>query len=64
MMPGLDGFEVLTKVRKNASPEELPVVLTTAKDKSEDIVRGFDLGANDYVIKPINLDVLLARIQS
>ena len=64
MLPGLDGFEVLEKLRRERTPEELPVVMATAKDKSEDIVRGFELGANDYVTKPIHLDVLLARVTS
>ncbi len=64
MMPGRDGFEVLEELRREITPEDLPVVMTTARDKSEDVVRGFELGANDYVVKPVNLDVLLARVQS
>ncbi len=64
MLPELDGFEVLTKLRRSFGPEELPVIMATARDKSKDIVRGFDLGANDYVTKPVNLEVLQMRIQS
>lgn len=64
MLPGLDGFEVLAKIRQTARPEELPVIMATSRDKSEDIVRGFELGANDYVTKPVHLEVLLKRIQS
>ena len=63
MMPELDGFEVLELLREQTSPDELPVIMATANHQSEDIVRAFDLGANDYVTKPVNLDVLLARIQ-
>ncbi len=64
MMPGLDGFEVLEQVRKSHSPEELPVIMATAKDQSEDVVKAFDLGANDYVTKPLDLRVVAVRVQS
>ncbi|MEE8526046.1 MAG: response regulator, partial [Thermoanaerobaculia bacterium] len=64
MLPGLDGFEVLAKLRQSAGPEELPVIMATSRDKSEDIVRGFELGANDYITKPVHLEVLLKRIES
>ncbi len=64
MMPGIDGFEVLETIRKEHSPEDLPVIMATAKDQSEDVVKAFDLGANDYVTKPLDLRVLTARVQS
>ena len=64
MLPQLDGFEVLARLRREAGPEELPVIMATSRDKSKDIVRGFELGANDYVTKPVHLEVLLKRIQS
>ena len=64
MMPGLDGFEVLDRVRQEHSPENLPVIMATAKDKSADVVKAFDLGANDYVTKPLDLKVLAVRVQS
>ncbi len=64
MMPGLDGFEVLERVRKEHSPEDMPVIMATAKDKSEDVVKAFDLGANDYVTKPLDLRVVVVRVQS
>ena len=64
MMPGLDGFEVLERVRETHSPEELPVIMATAKDQSEDVVKAFDLGANDYVTKPLDLRVVAVRVQS
>lgn len=64
MMPGLDGFEVLETLRHKFSPEELPVIMATAKDKSADVVRAFDLGANDYVTKPLDLRVVAVRVQA
>ncbi len=64
MMPGLDGFEVLEIVRQQHSPEALPVIMATAKDQSEAVVKAFDLGANDYVTKPLDLRVVAVRVQS
>ncbi len=64
MMPGLDGFEVLERVRREHSPEDLPVIMATAKDQSEAVVKAFDLGANDYVTKPLDLRVVAVRVQS
>jgi CheY-like chemotaxis protein/tRNA A-37 threonylcarbamoyl transferase component Bud32 len=64
MMPGMDGLEVLTSIRENNSLVELPVIMTTARDQSGDIVAALQLGANDYVTKPINFPLILARIQT
>lgn len=64
MMPGLSGTDVLKIVRRQYSPLELPIIMATAKDQSEDIVGALDLGANDYVTKPIDFPVLTARIHS
>ncbi len=64
MMPGLDGIGVLKVVRESRSPTELPVIMTTAKDKSEDVVSALSLGASDYVTKPLDFPVVLARIES
>jgi sigma-B regulation protein RsbU (phosphoserine phosphatase) len=64
MMNDVNGLDVLRTVREIHSPSELPVIMVTAKDQSEDIVRGLRLGANDYVIKPLDLPVLLARVQT
>ncbi len=63
MMPGLSGFDMLPMIRALYDIAELPVIMATAKDQSEDIVEGLRLGANDYVTKPIDHPVLLARIQ-
>ncbi len=64
MMPGIDGFEVLRQIRLDYSPTELPVVMVTAKNQSEDLIKGLRAGANDYVTKPIDFPVLFARVRN
>ena len=62
MLPGLNGLDVLRRIR--ATEMATPVILLTAKNDVEDKVTGLDLGANDYVTKPFEIDELLARIRS
>lgn len=62
MLPGLNGLDVLRRIR--ATEADTPVILLTAKNDVEDKVAGLDLGANDYVTKPFEIDELLARIRS
>ncbi|HJF34264.1 MAG TPA: response regulator transcription factor [Sporosarcina psychrophila] len=62
MLPGLNGLDVLRRIR--ATEVDTPVILLTAKSNVEDKVAGLDLGANDYVTKPFEIDELLARIRS
>ncbi len=62
MLPGMDGFEVLRRLREDGV--ETPVILLTARALERDRVRGLDLGADDYVVKPFALKELLARIRS
>jgi len=64
MMPEVNGIEVLEHIRKTRNVSELPVIMATAKDQSEDIVDAMNTGANDYVTKPIDFPVLVARIQT
>jgi class 3 adenylate cyclase/CheY-like chemotaxis protein len=64
MMPGISGIDVLRAVRQTKSRADLPVIMATAKDQSDDIVEALKLGANDYVTKPIDFPVCLARVQS
>ncbi len=64
MMPGMDGMEVLSRLREHHSRMNLPVIMTTARDDSSSIVEALNLGANDYVTKPIDLPVLVARMQA
>jgi diguanylate cyclase (GGDEF)-like protein/PAS domain S-box-containing protein len=63
MMPLQSGYEVLTEIRKNHSAMDLPVLMATAKSQSEDVVCAFEIGANDYITKPINFPVAMARIK-
>ncbi len=62
MMPEIDGIEVLRRTRKLWSSIQLPILMATAKDRSEDVVEALRLGANDYVTKPLDVPVLLARL--
>ena len=64
MMPEMNGLEVLERLRKTHSVAELPVIMATARDASEDMVEAFGLGANDYVTKPLDMPVVLARIDN
>jgi CheY-like chemotaxis protein len=64
MMPGMTGFEVLKAVRLARSPAALPVIMVTAKTEREDVVEALSLGANDYVTKPVDYPVALARIRA
>ena len=61
-MPDISGLEALTTLRETYSPIELPIIMVTAKDQSDDVVKALNLGANDYVTKPIDFAVALARI--
>lgn len=62
MMPKMDGWEACQRIR--ASHPTLPIVMLTARDEVEHRVKGLDLGADDYVVKPFNLDELLARVRA
>ena len=62
MMPGIDGFEVLRRLRSDPATADIPVVLLTALDSDEDEERGLALGAADYLTKPVRPGVLLARL--
>jgi sigma-B regulation protein RsbU (phosphoserine phosphatase) len=62
MMPGIDGYQVLENLREDHDSGDLPVIMATAKDASEDIVAALKLGANDYVTKPFDFPVVRARV--
>ena len=64
MMPDLDGREVLRRIRTVHSAVALPVIMVTAKTQSEDVVEALSLGANDYITKPVDFAVALARVQT
>lgn len=61
-LPGADGLEVLRRLRRRSDPT--PVILLTARDRPEQKVEGLDAGADDYVVKPFDLDELMARIRA
>ena len=62
MLPGKTGYEILSELRREGSG--VPVLLLTARDATEDVVRGLDAGADDYLTKPFSFDVLLARVRA
>jgi diguanylate cyclase (GGDEF)-like protein len=64
MMPDIAGLDVLKQVRSRFSPGELPVIMVTAKSQSEDIVEALSLGANDYITKPVDFSIALARVST
>ncbi len=64
MMPGMSGIETLKRLRQSRAISELPVIMVTANDRSEDVVEALSVGANDYVTKPIDFPVALARIRT
>src|ERR1041385_2215072 len=61
MLPKLDGWELLRRLRRT---RKTPVLMLTARDQSRDRVRGLDTGADDYVVKPFDLEELLARLRA
>ncbi len=64
MMPGMNGMEVLAQARERHSKTALPIIMVTSKGESEDVVDALNHGANDYVVKPVDFPVALARIQT
>lgn len=62
MLPGMNGFEVVRRLRQ--ADNRVPVLMLTARDAAADIVKGLDLGADDYLTKPFGFDVLLARLRA
>src|SRR5262245_45847736 len=64
MMPDISGLVVLKTIRTMPQTERLPVIMVTARAHSQDVVQALELGANDYVTKPVDLPVALARIRA
>ena len=64
MLPGLDGFSVCREIRRIPSVAATPVIMLTAKSAEEEVVRGLELGADDYVTKPFSKSILIARIKA
>lgn len=63
VMPYRDGFEVLRAIRNDPRVASLPVLILSMRDREEDIVRGFEQGADEYVVKPFNARELVARVR-
>ena len=61
-MPGLSGHEVLEKIRETHSSIQLPVIIVTAEEETDSIVKSFELGANDYIVKSLSFKISLQRI--
>jgi len=64
MLPGMDGIETCSQLKKDVLTEKIPIIMLTAKDEVRHIVKGLEIGADDYVTKPFNLNELKARIKS
>src|ERR1035438_3596647 len=62
MMPGMTGVEVLQELRATYTPDQLPVIMVTALKDSDKVVEALNLGANDYITKPVDFPVAMARI--
>jgi uncharacterized protein (TIGR02266 family) len=64
MMPEMDGFQVAAALKENPATHDIPIIFMTARTRIEDKVRGLDLGAEDYLVKPIRREELLARVRN
>ncbi len=64
VMPGMNGYEVCRRLRDQFTSFDLPVIMVTARDRSEDLKEGLDAGANDYITKPVNSIELNARVRT
>jgi CheY-like chemotaxis protein len=64
MMPMIDGFEVCKRIRENDNFKDIPIIFITARTKIEDIVKGFQIGGNDYIAKPYQRDELIVRVRN
>lgn len=62
MMPGVDGYEVIRRLRESPKTADVRIVILSALNSNEDVVKGFNLGANDYIVKPIIMEKLLSCV--
>ena len=61
-MPGIDGFEVLRRVRENPETADIRVVILSALNSNEDVVKGYNMGADEFIMKPIIMEKLLTCV--
>ncbi|MBQ8799804.1 MAG: response regulator transcription factor [Lachnospiraceae bacterium] len=64
MLPGMDGIEILTKMKDSLELCKIPVIMATAKGQEYDRVRGLDLGADDYIVKPFSMMEMVSRVKA
>lgn len=63
MMPVMDGYEVLRRLKEDENLKSIPVIMLTARAQEKDVVKGIDMGAEDYITKPFHPAELLARVK-
>ena len=64
MLPGMDGIEILTKMKESVQYNSIPVIVATAKGQEYDRIRGLDLGADDYIVKPVSIMEMVSRVKA
>ncbi|HYR05529.1 MAG TPA: response regulator [Gallionella sp.] len=64
MMPGMDGYEVCRRLKENEATRDIPIIFVTALGETEDETLGFELGASDYIVKPVNPQIARARVRA
>ena len=64
MLPGMDGIEILTKMKSSAPYNHIPVIMATAKGEEYDRIHGLDLGADDYIVKPFSIMEMVSRVKA
>lgn len=64
MMPGIDGFEVIRRLRADPATADIQIVILSALNSNEDVVKGFNMGANDFIMKPIIMEKLLSCVNT
>lgn len=64
VLPGIDGYEVCRRIKKNEATEDIPIIMLTSRAESADKIRGLELGASDYVTKPFDEGELVARVNT
>ena len=64
MLPGMDGIELLSNMKESAQLNDIPVIMATAKGQEYDRIRGLDLGADDYIVKPFSVMEMVSRVKA
>ena len=64
MLPGMDGIEILSRMKESIEYKRIPVILATAKGQEYDRIKGLDLGADDYIVKPFSMMEMVSRVKA